>query len=156
MKPLDFVAGIGYFRLAVRRFPSLGACSAGHGPPYETTNKRAMIGEFKMLSMLVLAVIVLLEIFWIVQLADLMAKSDDEFPGRFDKPTWAAILLLTNVIGAFAYWLAKPEKESPRVEATAPIREYPEPCIKCGQIIPVGIATCPSCGWSYQGDAGNA
>jgi len=46
--------------------------------------------------------------FCFIQFIDLMGRSDDEFPGRFDKPIWAAAILLANVFGAFAFFICKP------------------------------------------------
>ena len=45
--------------------------------------------------------------FWLVELISLMNMTDDQFPGRFDKPTWAVILVFTLVLGAFAFWIWK-------------------------------------------------
>ena len=42
-------------------------------------------------------------IFWLVQLLSLMMMPDDAFPGRYDKPIWAAILLVLSVLGAFLF-----------------------------------------------------
>jgi len=49
-------------------------------------------------------------IFCLTQFLHLMRRRDDEFPGKFDKPIWAAAILFGNVVGAFAYWLAKPRQ----------------------------------------------
>ena len=46
--------------------------------------------------------------FTLGEFCDLMRRHDDEFPGRYDKPIWAAAIIFGNVIGAFAFWLCKP------------------------------------------------
>ena len=48
-------------------------------------------------------------VFWLVQLLDLMRRRDDEFPGRFDKPLWVAIIILLPILGAAAYSIWKPK-----------------------------------------------
>jgi hypothetical protein len=96
-------------------------------------------------------IIIIAEIFWIIQLLDLMKRSDNSFPGRYDKPIWAAILLLCNLVGAVAYFISKPLNEKPIfADIKSPEKENPEPCLKCGKIIPPNTTKCPSCGWSYQ------
>jgi hypothetical protein len=47
-------------------------------------------------------------LFCLTQFLHLMARGDDEFPGRYDKPIWAAAILFGTVFGAFAYWLSRP------------------------------------------------
>jgi hypothetical protein len=49
-------------------------------------------------------------VFWVIQLLDLMRRRDDEFPGRFDKPIWAAMMIFLLGFGAFIYWLWKPRQ----------------------------------------------
>jgi hypothetical protein len=53
-------------------------------------------------------------VFCLRQFLDLMSRRDDQFPGRYDKLIWAAAIILTNVLGAFAYWMfkSKPAPES--------------------------------------------
>jgi len=31
------------------------------------------------------------QVFWIIQLINLMSRKDTEFPGGFDKPTWGFV-----------------------------------------------------------------
>jgi hypothetical protein len=45
--------------------------------------------------------------FCLRQFCHLMHRRDDEFPGRFDKPIWAAAILFGTIFGAFAYWLSQ-------------------------------------------------
>jgi hypothetical protein len=56
----------------------------------------------------ILLVILSALIFWLRQLIDVMQRSDDDFPGRNDKLIWAVVIVLGNVFGALAYWIAKP------------------------------------------------
>jgi hypothetical protein len=103
----------------------------------------------------ILAIIITLAatIFWLVQLIDLMSRRDDEFPARFDKPTWAFILVVTSVLGAIAFAIAKPTKQ-PKLTLDTMLPE-PKPvepiiCMECGNTIPSDRYKCPSCGWSYE------
>ena len=57
--------------------------------------------------------------FCVAQFADLMRRPDGDFPGRYDKPIWAAAILLANVLGAAAYYACKPPA-APR--SGAPLR----------------------------------
>ena len=59
------------------------------------------------LGILLPVVAFFLLVFWAVQLADLMGKRDDEFPGKYDKLAWIFILVVTFVAGAGAYYLWK-------------------------------------------------
>jgi hypothetical protein len=94
---------------------------------------------------------ILLAIFWITQLLDLMSRKDDDFTGRYDKILWVAILLIGTVCGAVAYYIVRFIKEpKPFFDIKDSLKESPEPCIKCGKIIPAYSTKCPSCGWSYQ------
>ncbi len=104
-----------------------------------------------LLSYLIFIIAILLFIFWIRQFIDLMGRSDDSFSGKYDKPIWAAVLLLTFVIGALVYAIAnlKQKITQPEDIKTAP-KENPEPCLKCGKTIPPDAINCPFCGWSYQ------
>jgi hypothetical protein len=98
-----------------------------------------------------IVIIIVAEIFWIRQLVNLMTRSDNSFPGRYDKPVWVAILVICNLIGAIAYFIAKPREDKPLfVDVKPPVKDSPEPCLKCGKIIPPNTTICPSCGWSYQ------
>jgi hypothetical protein len=47
-------------------------------------------------------------LFCLMQFMHLMRRRDDEFPGKFDKPIWAAAIFFGNVFGAFVYWLLRP------------------------------------------------
>ena len=59
-------------------------------------------------------------ILWILELACLMRMSDEDFPGRFDKPLWVAIMIFTFVLGALAFGVWKVSVAASRhVEATA-------------------------------------
>ncbi|MBN1972826.1 MAG: hypothetical protein JW787_04260 [Sedimentisphaerales bacterium] len=104
-----------------------------------------------LLPLLVVIVAVLLFLFWLRQFIDLMTQSDDSFPGKYDKPVWVAVLLLTGAIGALVYVIYKVKQEAKQPEdiEMAP-RDYPESCLKCGKTIPPDAAKCPSCGWSYN------
>jgi hypothetical protein len=57
--------------------------------------------------------------FCITQFIDLMRRSDDQFAGRFDKPIWAAAILLTNVVGASVYFICRPD-EAPQSNRSLP------------------------------------
>ena len=107
--------------------------------------------EFPIVILIV--VLILFEIFWFIQLLELMARDDKSFPGRYDKPVWAAILLLGNVIGALAYLISKSHKNlTQSVHIKESLKQSPEPCLKCGKIIPEDTTKCPFCGWSYRED----
>jgi len=45
--------------------------------------------------------------FWLVEIVSLMSMSDGDFPGRFDKPMWAAIIFFAFFLGALAFWIWK-------------------------------------------------
>jgi hypothetical protein len=93
------------------------------------------------------------QVFWIVQLIDLMSRKDNEFPGRFDKPTWVIILIFTNFLGAIAFLVSKPAKQvKPSIDTILPEPQPAEPtiCADCGATIPSDSSKCPSCGWSYE------
>jgi hypothetical protein len=105
----------------------------------------------RLLVILFVIIIIAGEIFWLIQILNLMSRSDGSFPGRYDKPIWAAILLTCNIIGAIAYFIAKPCNDKPIfADVKYPDKELPEPCLKCGRIIPANTTICPTCGWSYQ------
>lgn len=44
-------------------------------------------------------------VFWILQLAQLMALTEQQFPSRFDKYIWIGLLLLVNLPAAVAFWV---------------------------------------------------
>lgn len=46
-------------------------------------------------------------IFWLIQFFDLMSRSDEAFPSRYDKIIWSAVLILLNLLGALIYWFWK-------------------------------------------------
>ena len=56
-------------------------------------------------------------IFWAVQLADLMRRKDDDFPGQHDKVLWAIIIFFGALLGAVIYWFAKPRHRTSRAAA---------------------------------------
>ncbi len=59
-------------------------------------------------------------IFWIFQVVSLMRMPDKAFAGRHDKAIWAAVLVLTFVLGAIAFWFWKAAvRADERVEQTA-------------------------------------
>jgi hypothetical protein len=66
---------------------------------------------------IVVGLLVASVIFCLSQFIHLMRRGDDEFPGRFDKPIWAAAIIFGTVLGAFAYWLSKP-REAPESSAS--------------------------------------
>jgi hypothetical protein len=80
-------------------------------------------------NLLISLVAVALSVFWLYEVFTLMQMPDDAFPGRYDKPIWAAILLVLSVIGAalFVIWKmsvrARREVESVAGELTTLIRE---------------------------------
>lgn len=53
---------------------------------------------------------------WLWQLLDLMRRGDDEFPGRFDKPLWVAILIFLPILGVVVYGLWKSSTHSVRTK----------------------------------------
>jgi Phospholipase_D-nuclease N-terminal len=73
-------------------------------------------------SLIAIGVICAALAFCLWQFCDLMRRRDDEFPGRFDKPIWAAAILFANVLGAFAYWLSK--QSAAPVSSESLRREY--------------------------------
>jgi len=55
-------------------------------------------------GLLAVAIVVgLLLWLWVREFAGMMAISDDAFPGRLDKPIWAAAMLLLPPVGAIAF-----------------------------------------------------
>jgi hypothetical protein len=96
---------------------------------------------------------VIAQVFWIIQLIDLMSRKDTEFPGRFDKPTWVFVMVFTNLFGAIAFLISKPTKHTrPSLDTILPEPQAVEPtnCMECGETIPSDSSKCPSCGWSYE------
>ena len=83
-------------------------------------------------------------------------------------PTWLSLLFLVPLVNVilllvfvFSEWpveqelaryrrlhgeLGPEEKEDDMTRAA--------PCVECGEVIPPGSATCPTCGWSYSTEAG--
>ena len=45
--------------------------------------------------------------FWLSQVLDLMSMADGDFPGRFDKPLWFAVIVFGLPPGAFLFCLWK-------------------------------------------------
>ncbi len=70
-----------------------------------------MGGDSVVVGMVVLVVVGVVLIFWATQFLDLMGRDDNDFPGRYDKPIWAAILVLTGVLGAVLYVIANPQRK---------------------------------------------
>ena len=104
-----------------------------------------------MAQVLFVFILILIELFWLIQMIDLMRASDGAFVGKHDKILWVAVLLLANFLGAFAYFIAKPRPETVPTISTEKFDEnYPERCLKCGEEIPPHAKKCLSCGWSYQ------
>lgn len=101
-----------------------------------------------------------LELFWFVQLIDLMSRNDDNFVGKYDKPCWVAILLATNWIGAFAYIAMKPYKAASfsensqikniKARSFQKMPNAPKKCPNCGESFFYNAQSCLSCGWSYD------
>ena len=81
-------------------------------------------------------------IFWLVQFGNLMGRSDDSFPGRYDKLIWGTALIFLGVLGAVAYVIARPRDV--KVD-----EDEPFDCPKCGTTIPETEVTCPKCGWTF-------
>jgi len=52
--------------------------------------------------------LLLLAVFWARQVLSLMSMKDEDFPGRYDKPIWAALMILTLFVGAVLFWWWKP------------------------------------------------
>ena len=104
-----------------------------------------------MAQSIVIVVVILLELFWFIQLIHLMSQEEKYFSGKYDKLCWVAVLLFANVIGAFAYFILNPLQYWLKSEYKKTIVEdYPEPCVKCGKTIPPNTTKCPHCGWSYN------
>jgi len=52
--------------------------------------------------------LLLLVVFWVRQVLSLMSMKDEDFPGRYDKPIWAALMIFTLFVGAVLFWWWKP------------------------------------------------
>ena len=102
-----------------------------------------------------------LALFWFLQLIDLMSRKDSDFPGKYDKPCWLAILLVTNWVGALAYIILKPFKissteqsqtlENVKSRNLEKMPNAPKKCPNCGTSTFYNANSCLSCGWSYEG-----
>jgi hypothetical protein len=57
------------------------------------------------MSFYIVIVAIIAAAFWISQFMDLMSRPDDDFPGKYDKPIWAAAMIFGSVLGALVYWL---------------------------------------------------
>ena len=66
-----------------------------------------MSGETISLTSLVFVVGFACLLLWAVSIVVLMDRRDDEFPGRFDKPIWAAIILLVPILGSIVFLIWK-------------------------------------------------
>ena len=60
-----------------------------------------------LLALIGLMIAVAITVFWIEQLVDLMGRRDEEFPGRFDKLIWVAIIVFIPLVGAIAYSISR-------------------------------------------------
>ena len=60
-----------------------------------------------MLPLVIWTLALLAAAFWIFQFVQLMALSDYDFPGRYDKALWVAAFIFTNVLAAAAFWFWK-------------------------------------------------
>jgi hypothetical protein len=54
--------------------------------------------------LLILGALALLIVAWLREFSFLMRLGDDAFPGRFDKPIWAALLILLPPVGVLTFW----------------------------------------------------
>jgi hypothetical protein len=48
---------------------------------------------------------VAIAVFWVFQFVQLMLLSDEDFPGRYDKPLWVAAFILVSFVAPFAFYL---------------------------------------------------
>jgi hypothetical protein len=46
---------------------------------------------------------VAIAVFWVFQFVQLMLLSDEDFPGRYDKPLWVAAFILVSFVAPFAF-----------------------------------------------------
>jgi hypothetical protein len=56
------------------------------------------------LLLLLLGAVVLFVITWVRDFAYLMTQPDSAFPGRYDKPIWAFLLIVLPPVGVVAFW----------------------------------------------------
>lgn len=56
------------------------------------------------LFLLGIAAVVLFAITWVRDFAYLMTQPDAAFPGRYDKPIWAFLLIVLPPVGVLAFW----------------------------------------------------
>jgi len=50
---------------------------------------------------------------WVHEFTLLMRQGDDAFPGRFDKPIWALLLIVLPPVGVLAFWSYRQAHGSP-------------------------------------------
>jgi hypothetical protein len=60
-----------------------------------------------MLGFIIIVLLFGATVFWLAEIVSLMSMSDGDFPGRFDKPMWAAIIFFAFFLGALAFWIWK-------------------------------------------------
>ena len=112
------------------------------------------MGEYGVLVALVVIIVApVVIVFWAAQFLDLMNRDDGKFPGRYDKPTWAAIMLVYGPVGALLYFIAKPRRSAGKSGLTGEFGTNParmRKCLQGGQTIAAGQTECAACGWSYS------
>ena len=93
-----------------------------------------------------------------------MERSDEEFPGKYDKPIWAGFFIFTFFFGALLFCICKSTPGFFRQAKKPEPLVVPEPrqpktptypgdsitCIECGAEIPASASVCPKCGWTYE------
>lgn len=106
-------------------------------------------------SLLVIPVVIV----WGLSVADLMSRSDDEFPGRSDKLAWAILLAITGIFGTIVWLCKRPRfRDSSELSAVVSSTRRTEntdrdslTCLQCGAGMSADSSTCSNCGWSYDG-----